>query len=214
MHEASKYQVPADRSLAHQLSSAQQHTRSASSAAQRRAVSCGAVPAVQRGTVQSWVVLCRVACFAAHNSFVQRIIRYIIPGTRYQYYTRFVRTALLLNHKKCTPNSQLNPAIAQQCSAAPCGDVRCRALPCGAVLCRAALCIIISNIQHQVCITRRYLVPTDVLVFVLFDSYLGRLCFIFRKLHPSCRSEIAHRYTAQHKAISCAQVALGKSLLL
>ena len=68
----------------------------------------------------------------------------------------------------------------------------------------------------------RYQVPvcTRVLVFLLsllIVLPLGPLRVFFRISHPYCRAEhdIANEHTAQHKAISSAQVALGiiKSLV-
>ena len=52
---------------------------------------------------------------------------------------------------------------------------------------------------------------------IVLSRYSSYLCFLFRKLHPYCRSErdVANTQKSQHKTISSAQVDLGiiKSLI-
>ena len=98
--------------------------------------------------------------------------------------------------------------------------MRCRALPCGAALC------FLSNTQSVPGIMRssRYQIPVCTCLLVFLLSTLMRppsrssSCFFFRKLNTYCRSEcgIANNHTAQHRAISSAQAALGiiKSLVV
>ena len=99
--------------------------RSASSAAQRHAVPCPAVPcralAVQCGILRRCVVSCRaVACCVLCCTTLT------ISGMPLQYH-----------HTRSQLSSAWLISLSQLCSGAPCGAVPCRALPCPVVPCRA-----------------------------------------------------------------------------
>ena len=219
-YEVTSYQVPADLSLVHQLSSVQQ----------RSAVRCRAVPChtVRCGSARSCAAPCCVLCciysfvHATHHStlyhtrYRHTIFFFLIPPItsgvssiifygRYSYLQVSVCTALL-NDKECTPSSsQLRYSSAAQRSA-----VRCRAVPCPALRCCAMLrcaffrtCSTRYHAKYQVSGTSMYVCSLiiDCPLSVLFISPP-------RKVHSYCRSErdIASKHTAQHRAISSAQV--------
>ena len=153
-------------------------------------------------------VLCRAACSGvlalSYNAWYHSSYH-----TRYRYYYgRFVRPALL-NRTKCTPSSQLSPAIVQKRSAAPGGTVRRRAFPRGAVLCRAALLCFLSNMLYQVSSEVPARPGTGMYACILSLGFLPLT--VFRKIHPYYRSErdIANNHIAQHREVSSAQAALG-----
>ena len=103
--------------------------------------------------------------------------------------------------------------IAQRRSAVRCGAMPHLALRCGAVSC----CVVLSFEQTAVTGMKR---STRYRYVRVVYSYF---CFFFsrslsvplflppRKLHQHCRSErdTANKHTAQHRAISSAQTALG-----
>ena len=90
--------------------------------------------------------------------------------------------------------------------------MRCRALRCCAVLrCAVFRTYIVPGTMRST----RYHIPVYMYVcnrlfcFLRLSS-LGPHVYLFRKLHPYCRSErgIATKHTAQHRAIRSAQVPL------
>ena len=102
--------------------------------------------------------------------------------------------------------------------------MRCRALPCGAAPCCAVLRRALTR-TYTTWYHAKYQVPgtgtcvcTRLFVFFIDNPVSVLSMFVFmRIIHPYCRSErdIANKHTAQRRAISSAQVALGinKSLV-
>ena len=186
------------------------YRRTAALAQKSSAVWCRALPCD--------VVLCgaaRYLLFRRRQVSFDEVVSY---SSTEVCHTRSVGTTLL-NHKKCTPSSaQLSYSSAAR-SAAPYGAVRCRALRCGAVPCCAGLSF--ENTVPGIMRSTRYRyvrVHSSFLLFSVIVLPLGPLDVSPpRKLHPYCGSErdIANKHTAQHRATSSAQVALGiiKSLV-
>ena len=150
---------------------------------------------------------CVLCCF---------IRRRIVQQCRVRH-TMCVRTTLL-DHKKCTPSSaQLSSAIAEQRAA------QHHAVPCGAALCHwmrcwAPLSCAFFRTHNSTRYHAKYQEPGTGMyvcarIFVSSSIVLplGPVHDFFRKLYPFFRSkrDIANKHTAQHRAPSSPQLALG-----
>ena len=170
-----------------------------------RGVPCGAVGCrgVPRGAVLCRAVPCCVleVLTISYNARYHSKYGYQVPVLLYH-----VCTYYIFYHKKCTPTSQLNPAIPQHCSAAPCGVVRCHAswLRFSAVPC----CTVLSLEHTAPSITRstRYQAPVCtgvLLIIILLFSYEYPLSFVSvfcfsRKLHHAADQNVASPTSTQH----------------
>ena len=142
--------------------------RSASSAAQRRAVPRGVVPCRTLSVPCRAILLCgAVPCCAESRAFCRTFptcqVSFKVSYHRYYCYICTRHYIVESQKKKSHSSSQPSHSSATQRRAVPYG-----AAPCPAVLCRAALCFLSNIQQYQVSCDTRYrpvVVCTCVLIF-------------------------------------------------